>query len=256
MRDSCCMMFSKELLQDPFCRIDHVHRAASRTEQIPVIAIYLTRFNGFLFCLFFDQRFLAFSTYATLLNDSRLRIRWGLGTFQRRIRTCRSQACGIIFITGVGWQAILLCGSDSQFIAAFVFLNSGVPFHPFEFNGVPLEHLKKSFPEVNIFCSFTGCSKPVVAAPLHHRTARDGIHDIFRIAEKRYSARALETLQGNDDCHQFHAVVGGLPKSARQFLAMFSGHQHDAVASRSWIGFSSSIGIDGHPLSFRIVAMI
>ncbi len=153
-----------------------------------------------------------------------------------------SLSSGLLFVARIGGQVSLLRGGVGQLVAALVFAGAIVGFDPFEFDGVLVAKFQQLGPQVGVFGGFFFVAHPALATPFFGPAFGEAVDDVLGVAEDDDVGFYLQGLQANDAGQDFHAVVGGLAKAAREFFNAVFVFQDDAIAAGAGFGMGAAIG--------------
>ena len=155
----------------------------------------------------------------------------------------------IFYRLGDTWRVLatqnLVYAHVGQCIGPFVARIAGVTFDP-----TPLKHMARAgdqmielLPKVGIFNRLLGGSSPALGFPAVD-PLRDALANIFAVQVNRQLAGSLQCQKSLDDRCQFHAVIGCLWFSAKQFPHMLTRSHQNAPTAWARIAFARAIGVD------------
>lgn len=146
----------------------------------------------------------------------------------------------ILFEPGINEVVVAVSGSGSQFIAAVIFRIGSMALDPYKFNVVFFVEIEELKPKIFVFFAFE-----LLLYPTENPFFFDGIDDIFTIGmDEDIEGVTREGLEGYNNAHQFHTVVGGQSVGTTEFLARAFPYHDDAVASGAGIAARGTVGVD------------
>jgi len=101
---------------------------------------------------------------------------------------------------------------------------------------------KQPLPQIGIERFIFFVTHPPVAAPLQYPALFHGVDNVTGIGHDRNITGFPELFKTNDNRHEFHAVIGGIGKAARQFFFMGAILKDYTVAAGAGIAGTSPVG--------------